>query len=628
MFLTCQAFILACHPSKDPIFFLYSSSKFSAILVLSAVALIIFYYSSFYTQNNSERKKEIPAQFFGIESPFFIAVSILLLSYLFNLNTSFSTGVDFATQLKATLQWNEGLTDKWNHLIHTVLNLNLNETDTWLFRPPGAILYYLPFIQLPLPLGESLRFAQLTLCIIICICWLKIAKILHFERNLQILLAVILALWVANDLSYAGNVQLLATAYSALFSLLALQFAHKVRSSELLLFKNILCVILLSLCLGAVVFIKASAVIYNCAIFVSIFVVLYFRKFKKANLSYIFIPTLLFFCIPYFILKIINAANGVDLDNVYKQDYNNQWLTQELWGDYFTQTTEFPAVFLSLAASFSTFSPFNLAQTLVSNLLTYMGILDEFILSFHLNPKVIYKASVGSLFSLVLGFYFLQNSCLSRKLLCALALALFFPFAIFAYLSNQHGYNYLITGTYNQQYIPLYCVLILLTSFNLLKKDNRKANLLAAPIIFFSLGLFSFSNTTSLLGNFKNPFESRSLSSEHIGHPFFGTNIKMVDDVILEHRKSTDCPIIYLANSSIEEICIAYKGRYTGVSNISKLLRDKQFSFPIFSNKAIIVIDARLNDDELASIHSMISERRHSYLLNLPETSKVISIEG
>jgi hypothetical protein len=457
---------------------------------------------------------------------------------------------------------------------------------------------------------------------------LKIAKTLHFERNLQMLLAVILALWVANELSYAGNVQLLVTAYSALFSSLALQFAQKVRSLELPHFKNILSLALLSLCLGSVVFIKASAIIYNCAVFASIFGVLYLRKFKKTSLFYIFIPTLLFFCIPYFILKLINAANGVDLDNVYKQDYNNQWLTQELWGDYFTQTTEFPALFISLTASFSTFSPFNLAQTLMSNLLIYMGVLDEFILSFNLNPKVIYKASVGSFFSLVLGFYFLQNSHLSRKLLCALVLALFLPFAIFAYLSNQHGYNYLITGTYNQQYIPLYCLLVLLNSFNLLKKNNIKASLLSIPIIFFSLGLFSFSNTSSLLGNFKNRFESKSLSTEHIGHPFFGINNKMVDDVILKHRQSTDCPIIYLANSSIEEMSIAYKGRYTGLSNISKLLKDKQFTFPIFSKKALVIIDARLNDKELASIHSMISERKHSYLLNLTETAKVISIEG
>ena len=311
------------------------------------------------------------------------------------------------------------------------------------------------FSTTPLPLGESLRIAQLILCMIICICWLEIAKILHFEKSLQILLVIILALWVANDLSYAGNVQLLVTAYSSLFSFLALRFAQGVRSLELLHLKNILWFISLSLCLGAVVFLKASGVIYTCAIFLSIFVLLHFESLKKANLSFIFFPTLIFFCIPYFILKIINAAHGLDLDNVYKQDYNNQWLTQELWGDYFSQTTQVPALFLSLGASFSTFSPFNFAQTLLSNFLTYIGLFDELILSCQLNPKVIYKASVGSLFSIVFGFYLLRNSHLSRRLVSALVPALFFPFAIFAYLSNQHGYNYLITGTYNQQYIPL-----------------------------------------------------------------------------------------------------------------------------------------------------------------------------
>ena len=82
----------------------------------------------------------------------------------------------------------------------------------------------------------------------------------------------------------------------------------------------------------------------------------------------------------------------------------------------------------------------------------------------------------------------------------------------------------------------------------------------------------------------------------------------MVDDIILKHRQFAEYPIIYLSNSSIEEMCIAYKGKYI-VSNISELLKEKTFSLPIFSNNALIIIDARLNNNELASINSDIGKK-------------------
>jgi hypothetical protein len=625
---------LACHPSKDPVFIdLYSSSKFFAILLLSVISLFGFYYANVHNKYSNKRSNRLldiqfPSHCFGIEPPFFLALSVLLISYLFNLNTSFTTGVDFATHLKATLQWDEGLTKKWNYLVQADLKLIQDDSNAWLFRPPGAMLYYFPFIKLPFPLGESLRISQLILCITLCFCWLNIAKILNCNKYLQILLGLILSLWLSNLLSFIGNVQLLVATYSSICTLISFKFILKIKSPESFQFRNSLTLFILSLFLGGIIFLKASALVYNCAILVSIFAFLYLKRIKVLNLVLTSITSILLFCCPYLVLRSINEANGIDLHNLYMQDYNSQWLTQELWGNYFTETTQIPAVFLSLAASFSTFSPFNLAQTLLSNFLTYIGLLDDFILSIHLNPKVIYKATVGSLFSILLGFCLLKYLNPSRKTTYILGFTLFFPFAVFAYLANQHGYNYLITGTYNQQYIPLFCLLILIASFNLLKKDDRKALLLAVPIIFFSIGLFSFSNTSSLLGSFKNRFESRSLSSNHIGHPFFGENLKMLDDAILKHRKSAKTPIIYLANSSIEEMCIAYKGRYTGLSNISTLLKNHQYTLPSFSTEALIILDARLKDEELEIINTMISRNNHSYLLNLPETAKVIYMNG
>jgi hypothetical protein len=550
----------------------------------------------------------------------------LIFCYLFNVNTSFSTGVDFATQLKATLQWNEGLTDKWNHLVNANISSIENDTENWLFRPPGAFLYYVPFLKLPLPLGESLRLAQLSLCIIVCFCWINITSFLNFSFIIQQLLGLLLALWVSNDLSYAGNVQLLVTAYSSLCTLFALHVLRNLKHYGILHPTNFLLLASLNFILGCIVFLKVSAIIYSSFILISLFLMLLSQNFKKSSTSLTFIFSFIIFCIPYYILRHINTTYGIELNEVYQQDYNNQWITQELWGEYFTETTKMPAVTLSLLASFSTFSPFNLSQTLLSNFLTYTGWFDNLILSLQLNPKVIYKSIVGAFFSILLILYFIKNCDHPKFLKYSFGISLFSPFFIFTYLANKHGYNYLITGTYNQQYIPLFCLIILWLTFNDWE-SQKKFSAIVVCILFFSVGMFTFSNLRNLGYSVKNGFINENIASNHIKHAFYGKKIKRVEDVIVENRSSYNVPIVYLGNSSTEELSIAFKGRYSGISNISYKLQKNEFILPEIT-EAIVLLDARLNSQELKSIYSLIPKRKTSFLLTLPETAKVLHIKG
>ncbi len=351
------------------------------------------------------------------------------------------------------------------------------------------------------------------------------------------------------------------------------------------------------------------------------------KDFKKLSLYLAFILSFILFCLPYWILKIINATYGIELNEVYQQDYNSQWLTQELWGQYFTETTKVPAVILSLLASFSTFSAFNLSQTLLSNLLTFTGWFDGLILLFEVNQKVIYKAVVGLVFSTILIFFFLRYSNLTKSSKYYWIFLLFCPFLIFTFLANKHGYNYLITGTYNQQFIPLFCLLILWLTFNYWKY-KKKISIFVISVLFFSIGMFTYSNLRSLGDAAKNRFANTSLSSNHFHHPFYGKDIETVEKVILENRSSNQTPIIYLGNSSTEEVSIVYPGIYTGISNISSLPQEKIFSIPDFPHGSIIVVDSRLNSQELDLIKSLISKQKSSYLIDLPQTAKVIKIES
>ena len=147
-------------------------------------------------------------------------------------------------------------------------------------------------------------------------------------------------------------------------------------------------------------------------------------------------------------------------------------------------------------------------------------------------------------------------------------------------------------------------------------------------VLFFSIGMFTYSNLGSLSSTAKNRFVIENLSTNHIHHPFYGKDIETVERVIFENRSSDQIPIIYLGNSSTEEISIVFLGIYTGISNISSLLQENKFAIPDFSHESIIIVDARLNLQEHELIKSMLPPEKSSYLLDTIDSAKVIHING
>ena len=97
----------------------------------------------------------------------------------------------------------------------------------------------------------------------------------------------------------------------------------------------------------------------------------------------------------------------------------------------------------------------------------------------------------------------------------------------------------------------------------------------------------------------------------------------MVEKVIFENRSSDQIPIIYLGNSSVEEVSIPFDGIFTGISNVSSMLEENKFSIPNISTETIIVVDARLNLQELESIHFMILVKKSTYLLDSIDTARL-----
>lgn len=612
----CLAIQFATHPSKDPtVLWLYSNDKSLAILVLIISGIILHKIKS-----NFSEKEELPI----IKYPFLVAFVVIISSYFSQINTNLVLGCDFADQFKSLIQWVNGTTTNWNNIKQLDINDIRESKETWLFRPPGAMIYYTPFVYLGIPLGESLRLAQLILNLTILYSWYKIGNIFKINENNQFILCVCLSLWLSTLFSFTGNVQLLVTAYSSLLSMIVLKQIIFMKND--VSFYDHLMFLFISLLLGTIVLIKVSALIYNSAIFL-FFISFIIKKFfniknKKVflfnSISCVFASIL--FIAPFIILNFLNSINGVDVDDVYKQDYNNNPFYQFLWGDFFIETTEFPAITISLLSSWATFSPLNTIQTLCSNALTYLGFIDNFLYDLELNPKVIYKAITGICFSIPIFYlvkiYKFKTEIKSYFIISVLTV----PFILFMVFANRHGYNYLITGTYNQQYLPFFILFLLII------KSKRDFDIKIFPkslIFFFSIIFFTFSNVQSLFSNINQDVSKNVLGSENINNEFYGNEVNKVCEVINLNRKDLNTPIFFFANTSISEISILFKGNIGGIADANEWFKHSNSHLETFNQKMFLLFDSRLNSEQINSLLNKIKYTKIQTILNLSDSAKV-----
>ena len=612
----CLAIQFATHPSKNPtVLWLYSNNKSWAIMVLVISGIILHKIKS-----NFSEKEQFPI----IKYPIHVAFVVIISSYFFQINTNLVLGCDFADQFKSLIQWVNGTTTNWNNIKQFEINDIRESKETWLFRPPGAMIYYTPFVYLGIPLGESLRLAQLILSLIILYSWYKIGNIFKLNQNNQFILCICLSLWLSTLFSFIGNVQLLVTAYSSLLTMIVLKHIISIKND--ISFCDHLKILFISLLLGTIVLIKVSALIYNSAIFLFLISFIIMKSFNIEDKKLITLKSIssvfasILFIVPFIILNFINSINGVNVDEVYKQDYNNNLFYQFLWGDFFSETTEFPAITISFFSSWATFSPLNTIQTLCSNALTYLGLIDNFLYDLELNPKVIYKAITGICFSIpifyLVKFYKFKTEIKSYFIISVLTV----PFILFMVLANRHGYNYLITGTYNQQYLPFFIL------FLLLFKSKRDFNLNIIPkslLFFFSIIFFTFSNVQSLFSDINKDLSKNVLGSENINNEFYGNEVNKVCEVINLNRKDLNTPIFFFANTSISEISILFNGNIGGIAGANEWYKHANSPIETFNQKMFLLFDSRLNPEQIDLLLDKIKYTKIQTILNSSDSSKV-----
>lgn len=599
----CFAFYLALHPSRAPeIWGLYSINKFTVITILFISGMLLNLILKFLVKKKFliltliSDKKDLDV--------FKIFFFILFVSYIFSVNHSLGVGTDFAEQLKSAQQWKNNEVNLLNNIITRQIN-DINQSSTiWSARPPAAMIYYIPFLYLPIPLGTSLMFANLILCIIIGYCWIRLAQSLTRIVKVHLIFSITLGISLTSTLYYLGNLQTLVSAYSSILTLTMFKVIKYERLKQFSI-KNILKISFIFLLLGLIVWIKISAVIYTGTI-AFIFSLVWLLKKDGSGISIDYSIRRIFslslfvtiFLLPIILLNYLNKEMGLDTNAVYNQNYNEVEIIKLHWGDFYSETTKFPIIILSLISSWSTFGPFTYFQALLSNALTFIGVGDDFFRNLQLNTKLMWKSIVGAICSILMFIGFINLKFNNKKTYLLIISLLFVPFFIFMLLSNKYGYNFLMSGTYADQYSP---VLILLCVFLVIKLNSARLinKLIKILIIVPCLSLYTFSSAKCTLEHIINSFNYDLQSPNNLYHPFYGNNAGSVIEKVKSIRKSINIPIIYLSDSSIYEIAIFYDGPFCRFCSTEHVYNPKSSIFNKHQPPIIMIIDSRLDFNKM-----------------------------
>ena len=204
------------------------------------------------------------------------------------------------------------------------------------------------------------------------------------------------------------------------------------------------------------------------------------------------IAGLILFLLPYFLLSSLNEQlTGISSDELYsQQDYNAQ---HELWGEYFTESTKGGMLVASLFASTGYATPVQSLAHGIRDLLLQFENYSSTLHSYGINPRIFGCCILTIPFTVILftALWKIKNA-ISRKEAIVYFTLFTIPFLGFAFVSFDHGFNYLIYHAYTKEFAIIFFIfgLCYLTQGKEIVKNNFIGNILmfflvALPIIAY-----------------------------------------------------------------------------------------------------------------------------------------------
>lgn len=524
-----EALWLSLLRSKEPIWLgLYSNPKALAILALLSVG---FFTLRFISPIISAKLSYISFKD-GLKnlSPLKIFIVLTILFRISLSNTPCSVGEDIAQQILSCKQWIEGVTIVPNMLSSPFYqNLSANESD-WIVRPPGGAWIPLPWLLLGFSLGNSIHISLFILSIAFGTGWLKLARTLSLPMPWLQMLAFLLAIAATLGSLSLSTASVITSATFPWLLIWSLYLGDQWNLSNQK-FKIHAQFFFFCFAIGLHAFFKLSSLLTVAAILLIPFLI-YVTNSTKINLMTCFraFVGMIWFFIPYLLVSELNEQlTGISSDELYsKQDYNAQ---HELWGKYFTESTQGGMLITSLFASTGYATPVQSLAHGFRNLLLQFENYSSTLHSYGINPRILGCCILAIPFTIILftALWKIKNA-LSRKEAIVYCTLFIVPFLGFAFVSYHHGYNYLIYHAYTKEFAIIFFIFGLryLTHGKAIVKNNFTGNILVFFLIALPIISYGKEFSSKLYNSFSNEYSSEYEQQQDFGPSKFSKSLQLI----------------------------------------------------------------------------------------------------
>jgi len=524
-----EALWLSLLRSKEPTWLgLYSNPK--------ALAILLFLFVGFFTLRFISPIISAKLSYISFNdglknlSPLKIFFVLVILFRITLINTPCSVGEDMAQQVASSKQWIEGGSIAPNMLsLPNRTNLSVNESN-WIVRPPGGAWIPLPGLLLGFSLGNSIHISLLILSISFGTGWLKLARSLSIPLPSLQLLAFLLAIVASLDSLSLSTASVITLATFPWFLIWSLHLGNQWNLSNQK-FKIHFLTFFFFFAIGLHAFFKLSSLLTVAAIVIIPFLI-HLTKYRKINLLICCRAFLgiIFFFLPYLLISELNQNfSGISSQELYsQQDYNKQ---HELWGEYFTESTRGGMLATSLIAAPGYASPIQSIAHGFRDLLLQFEYYSSRLHSYGINPRILGCCFVAIPFTLIIftALWNIKDSLNSREIILYSTLFIL-PFLGFAFVSFQHGYNYLIYHAYTKEFAIIFFIFALCYSIHakVLVKNKYIGKILMPFLIALPIISYGKEYSSKLYKSFSHEYASDYESHQDFGPSKFSKSLQLI----------------------------------------------------------------------------------------------------
>lgn len=465
-------------------------------------------------------------------------------------------GEDIGGQVKSSLQWINGQVVAPNILMEPSRNDIAIDQGNWILRPPGSTLIPIIGMRLGLSLGQSIKLGLFLCSIIGTIGWLFIFRRFNVNKNIILIIAIVLALDSGTSICGYGTANVILFALVPWFLKITLAIPSIFKELKIFPQKYLLIAIIL-FTLGCFAWIKLSGLIVAGTIGAILLFTMMQKKKCIDKLKFILYFGLLgtIFWLPFVLLENINYTfTGSTANQLYSA--NDSDIQSPLFGKFWGESTKGVLLLWSFISAPGYSLPIKSIAHNFKDFVLQFPELTKWMESYAINVHVLICGIIGLIFTIML-FMEIKKSWSYLEIDHKISIMCFslIPFIGLAVLANKYEWNYLLYHAHTIEFWIIFTIPTLII-FSHKTKSNQSSIILFAVITALPLNKILERTINSFKQNASNV-----ISSTEKGLDLSSTRFSSAIEVVEKDTRNSLDILYFLPSGDMGDLILRTKMR-------------------------------------------------------------------